>query len=46
MVSREVAVSDPGIRTTEFERNLMFFLGLGMAPRVSRRRRGVCHDGF
>ncbi|CAA7618917.1 putative Na+/H+ antiporter [Candidatus Terasakiella magnetica] len=34
VVSREVVESDPGIRTTEFERNLMFFLGLGILVAV------------
>ncbi|TAN48054.1 MAG: sodium:proton antiporter [Rhodospirillales bacterium] len=34
VVSREVVENDSGIRTTEFERNLMFFLGLGILVAV------------
>ncbi|MDK9722989.1 MAG: sodium:proton antiporter NhaD [Rhodospirillales bacterium] len=34
VISKELVESDHGIRTTEFERNLMFFLGLGILVAV------------
>lgn len=34
VVSPEVVESDHGVRTTEFERNLMFFMGLGILVAV------------